>query len=727
MREISPYPIATQVSRRGALFAAAGVGAALADGLSTPPATAVEATTIHPAAPTISQAELDAAVVIASPVRFSEVDPTGTSDSALGLQKAINDTPEGGTLVVPAGTYLVSTEIYPRLGKSMKIVGYGATLVQTTNRPVVAVSGTYDQPIGVSQIAVVAGAGTTNPVARLTLNESPPWSAGDVVKLVSDDLIEGARPGDGILESRRGEFAVVRSVSADTVHLNGPLVDSYATNVRVARISRQTLQLEGLSFTAADGRMGSTNFPLLMLSRLTYPTVRNVSVVRASGTAMHMTSCYGYLIEDCQVGNAVDNTSAGIFGYGVLDTASAFGEIRGGVFRYVRHAYTDDTNRVAAGSDVGQFGRTFATLVSGVRAHMTTNAAFDTHHCSRATRFVSCSAVSGSNIGSGQCGFQLRGFGHTVTDCEVMNCDIGIQVLTETNGGDTWGHTIEGVRISGARAGALRVQVRTAGHPQALKRDTRLNARFSNVVARDCGFFLAAYNSTVDVTSSYYGAPVGAAGSETRCVFGDNSRITFTSTVFDFEANSAGTPRVISSSSTAGSNPGGQETVLLDCEIRATDSVASRAWGAVNGPAHTLRARNLRFTYPFRYMPGENLAPASEYTWYCDRAESPRSSPSSATFVLSNADWQGHLNRIVMSADLALFLNLTTTTDLVVPSLPAARIPGQVIVISHSGSGTFKLTNGSAARTKLIGNTDRVLVKGDLIRLTWNGAVWLEN
>lgn len=674
----------------------------------------------------VDEATADLMSVVAMPSRFAGIDPSAVSDSSAGLQAAINATPEGGTLVIPAGRYLVGTSIYPKLGKSIRIQAYGAVLIQNSSSPVLSLTGAYDQTFNVTAMSTSTPVGVSVPITKLSLSASSGWAPGDVVKICSDDVIDGARPGSDGLESRRGEFFVVRSVNGMTVYANGPLRESYATNVRVARISRQTFRLEGGEFQAAPTRVGQKNGAIILLSQLFAPTITRVFVSRASGPAFQMISCFGYSVIDCEVGRAIDDSSAGIFGYGVLDNSSSYGQVRGGLYRHVRHAFTDDTDRVAANSKLAGYGRTFAATIVGVQAVMTTNSSFDTHHSSEGTHFIGCTATSGGNQGQGQAGFQLRGRRHRITDCGAFGTDTGLQVINEAAGGESREHVVSGLTVHDTRGPAVRVQIHPAGHPEAARRDPFQAALISELTARRTNGFVFAYNADVELVNSHYQAPVGVDGQTVAGVYAENSIVRVRSTVLDFTANSAGIPRPISSGAPSGAIPGVQETEVSSVEIRANANVVARTFGAVNGSQHVFRARALRFTYPFKFMPGENLHAKSEYEWYCDRMDDNPTGRSSADFTLSNTDWQQQLERMPLSLDLALFARLTTTNNWTATSLPPGRRPGQTLTISHQGVNSWTLPSGPDARTKLRDGADRRLVNGDMIRLTWDGLLWAE-
>lgn len=676
--------------------------------------------------PTIGQGELDQIAVVAAAERFPGVDPTGNADSSAGLQAAINATPDGGSLVVPAGRYAVSTALFPKLGRSITIVGYGAVLVQSSSKPVVSLTGTYSPALSVTALSTSTTTGY-GPQTKLTLASAPGWTPGDVIKVVSDDVIPEGRPGPGDgAESRLGEFAVVQRVNGRTVYLNGLLREDYRANVRSCLTSSQSIRLVGLAFDVAATRIGLTNGPLIYLSKLRGPEIRDVKIRRAEGVALQLASCIAYVVSNMGVDYAADNSSNGQYGYGVLDNACAHGTVIGGVFRHVRHAYTDDTPRVQANSDPGGYGRTFDTLVSGVSAVMTTNTAFDTHHCSLAVTFAQCSATGGRSQGEGQYGFQLRGRDHRVVNCSVMSTEGGVQVMTEQSGGQSRGHLVTDLVVSNTAGPALRTSIRQPGHPDAGKRDVR-TLDVHDIIAENTGPLLISANADVRISGALYAASAGSAGTNVHGIYAENSLVELNDSRLDFTSNSAGTPRVIASGEIPGSQPGTQETSLSEVVVKANSDVVARTWAPISGPLHLVRARGLRFTYPFAMMPGEGLAEGSQVQWTCDEVSEVDSDwLSSAVHLFGNSTLPATLDRLNRSPDPILYLRGSSTVVLVSPALPTGAWAGQRLTIHYTDSRTLTIRHGSAFRTSLSQKADRVLTPDETLHLLWTGSVWRE-
>ncbi|QDH93511.1 minor tail protein [Gordonia phage Verity] len=354
-----------------------------------------------------------------------DIDATGVSDSAAGVRAALAATPEGGTLLLP-GTIRLSSG------------------VAVTNRSVtIQVEGTVNSDAGVAPFTFSASPETIYPVSALvattitnetgvtqaalslTLASTPPWKRGDAVKLFADDEVPGARLGDGVIESRFGQYHVVQSVSGTTVVLIGSLRDPCTMNVRVTRMPRHAVALTG------SGVFGQIGIPITF-RHLRAPQIK-ARILGSGGQGILLQGCYQPRAQ-VSIDDAPDNGT--VVGYGLIDNSGANGVFDIHASR-VRHAYTDDTPRIAAGStEVWKYGRSFAHRVAGSAAG-TSNTAWDTHAASEGVHF-DCIAVDCIGI------VGLRGRNHTGRFKGWRPAKSSWKFFSEPNRG-TWshGHDIE--------------------------------------------------------------------------------------------------------------------------------------------------------------------------------------------------------------------------------------------------------------------------------------------
>jgi len=666
-------------------------------------------------------------IVIADASNFPGIDPSGGADSTAGIQAAIDQCVDGGLLIIPGGLYLISAPISPKNGKSLRIRGYGATLVATSEKSVISLRGEYDPVFAVSQVEsalVKFESGASETTSVLTMATPPPWSAGDIIKVVSDDGIEGARND----RCRRGEFATVLRVETTRITIAGRLREVYSQNVRAARISRQSIGVEGLQFLASDDRLGEVNEALLSFSRLYNPSILNVQILRAGGHAMRFSSCYGYRVENVDVSYARDAPSASVLGYGVLDNSCSFGRVIGGTYRHVRHAYTDDTPSIAPNdADLAPYGRTYGTIVSGVHVTGVTAAGFSTHHSSEGGVFDACVVTAGAPVGSSAVGFELRGKAHSVQGCAAVGLTNGVLIRTESGGGESWGHTVTDFRAQGMTNAAIRVEIHPAGHPAGRARDSKFTARIDGVRSVESLRLLYAENARLSISNGHYLAPPGRDGDLLEGFFVRNSDISVRNTIIDYSENIAGRPRPFITGSSAGTTPGGQETTIDGLEIRIEPSASSRAYFAFGGAENRIYGTGIRFTHPFPRTPGESHIGTS-WQWTVDRRpEVPNSDISSRYYSLKSTALPATFSEILKSDDPEVIIHVNTEGKrLQVDQLPVGRRKGQRWIFLQTSSGELTFVNGASARTSLKSGANRILWKGRRLELVWDGELWHE-
>lgn len=672
---------------------------------------------------------VDAIAVVASADRFPGLDPSGDRDSAPALLAAMQTVPDGGTLLVPPGRYLVRQPLSPQDGKSITVSAYGALFIQAQSFSVFSLFGSYgtEYPVTSLTTAVVSFPNSSEPTTVLNLASAPTWAPGDVLRIVSDDVIPGSRPASGGLASRTGEFGVVYSVSGTTVTLAGRLRDPFTTGIRAALTSKQTMRIVGAEFETANSRFGQSNQALIAFANLHNPSVIDIRVRRAGDQVVSFLSCLGYLVQNADIALANDVPSSNILGYGVLDNSSSFGRIIGGTFRHVRHAYTDDSRRIAAGSDMRNYGRTFGAKIIGAQAHMTTSASFDTHASSEGTEFISCSANAGVPKGAQAIGFSLRGESHRVSNCTAIGMQYGVAVVSDSVGGESRGHKITGLFVRDSSRGGINVRLRSAGHPLAKQRDTTLNVTVEGYTDIGSPVLLYSEHATVNLRNVRWSAPAGVADGVYEGIYGRNSRVSVFDAVFDLRPNTAGVVRPLSAPSVAADEtPGPQNTVIDGLYILANQDVTGRSRTVTVGAQQIVQARRLRFSYPFPNAPGAS-SDLSVWQWECDHdPDVPASELNSSSYYLSGAAASGSLKEQLKSLDPVVSLQVNPSGSRTLAALASGKRRGQTLHVVVLGSGSLAVRNGSAYGTRLKGSQNRTLAVGDTMTLLWLGGIWVE-
>ncbi len=693
-------------SRRGVL--AAGVAAVGGWGASS----LMQPSSAHAADTPASSEVVDQIAIVATPDRFPGLDPTGAADSAAALKAAIAACPEGGTVIVPAGTYRLASTLSNE-GKSLTLIGDEATLVRAhPTAAAVLLTGAYDDPFSVTSITPVSVelGGGAQPGVQLAMSSAPGWSRGDVVKVFADDELPEVRQ-DSSNKSRVGDFMVVDRTSGNSAILVGSPNGEFSTNIRAARLRDIPVRFEGFRIdTDPAGVSAGWGGTTIVVSALMRPAIHDIHVRLATATAILMRGCYAYDVESVQIDRAVDNPSAGQFGYGILDNSSAYGVVRNLHARRVRHAYSDDTPRIATNSSVVLYGATYGTRVIDSVCHGASAAAFDTHSCSEFVTFDNCIAVDSRE------GFSLRGRNHAVKSCSAIRCTSGAQVITESSGADaSWGHRITDFHGEGLTGTGIRIIPRTSSsHSKYNQRETR-EVLLRNINLRNSAMpFMQVNNAIVDVNGFHATAP-SRVDDGANCAILSNSVVRGRDWTIDLQNVTSGASlRGVQSRQTG-------ELSIDGVEMRWRDGDASRVQGVVVGESSvTVSIRNARLTEPLS-TPSVGFARGSTIDW-TSKAQASR-------FITRREDEVSNsetVRLIYRAGDPQIILMCIVTDGKTVPALVASAIPGQILYVVNSGesAATVTVRHGAAYLTSLRGAANRRMTPNSMMSLVWTGTIW---
>nr|NKW58073.1 hypothetical protein [Prescottella equi] len=138
--------------------------------------------------------------------------------------------------------------------RTLTVESYGVTYTKATDGAIFSSAATVDTVYPVTALsAVTVNDENTAPGQRLTVSGNTGWSRGDIVQLVSDDVLPGGLPGGGTNEYRCGQHFMVHAASSGTVDLLGTLNDPMSTNIRVHRMRRHRVVFRGGRFTKTGG------------------------------------------------------------------------------------------------------------------------------------------------------------------------------------------------------------------------------------------------------------------------------------------------------------------------------------------------------------------------------------------------------------------------------------------------------------------------------------------
>ncbi|WP_426323946.1 hypothetical protein [Microbacterium sp. E-13] len=660
---------------------------------------------------------------------FEGLYPDGSGDSTAGLVAAINSVPEYGTAIIAPGTYAVSGPINGSR-VNIRLIGYGATLLQIAKSPVISGSGRWGTPYAITRMTIVdepsndPSVGTGKSI-KMTLQGTPPWRAGELIKLVSDDAIPESRTPDGATASRLGEYAVIKRTNGQTAYTVGLLREPFSANVRGVSVPADWIEVEGFTLRTADAGLsiGGGFGPLVTLTGLFRPRLINLRCPQAGAAVLQLNGCFAYLVDGVDIGYAANNTQSNPYqlGYGVYDNSSAYGTIQNSTFRYVRHAYTDDTPRIPAGTnEFWNLGRTYSTTVTNCHAIGTSGTAFDTHHASEQSQFFRCSAVNG---GAGAAAFGLRGKRHIVSHCRAEGVEIGVSIFTEAErGGRSWGHRISEVRLINIAKTALHLNINPTGHPSANTRDAETNAFIDRIWIDHARWAIDAVNAKVEIAGATVGLGPGSATETYAIVRNRNSAITVADSRFDLRANTAGAIQYCWGAALA--SGAYNDVTLRRVTVQQSQSAAERADRFFIGDSIQATVDNVVFDYPLRIMPG-SVTGNSSMVWRNEFNPSIARSDLSSAFHYFEGDVTAPLTAVWLSGDPHVTVQFKpSSSGMTLAPFGLGRMRAQRLTLLSTGSGTVVINHGSAARTRNITPAPVTLGADATASYFWDGSVW---
>lgn len=651
-------------------------------------------------------------------------DNTGTTDSASAFQSAINNAPNGGCIFIPAGSYLIGSAITNVVGgvyKSFHIHATGARIISTANTRIFDFRGRFEDVSIVGSITETAPtSGDRTWLTTLHFTNSLSWKAGDVIKIVADDEIPDARPGNGTLASRVGQWGVVFSVSGTSVTIRGRLRDPFTTNVRIGRITHTTVNIEGGIFSRTDSGIASL-YPTSLISfhTMANPQMQNVSIYRSSGTAIQFLSCAGWSVRGLDIGYVADDSSAGVFAYGIMDASSYGGSLSSSRFRRLRHAYTDDSYRIAANTpEISEYGRTYGAVVTDCIAEDTYSTSFDTHGSSEGATFSNLTVVNAAWP------VALRGRYHRLKNLRATDCYQGVIIFDEVNGNETHGHTLEDIIIVNPIDKGLLVDRRPSGHPNAGIRDGRISAYIRNYRIENAKVDQSVYlsNCTVQIACLDVIAAPSLTGSLPGLIAVVNSELRRSSEFkVDMTSHSSGGSARIIKVDTA------TNSILELDGLRVKGGSSLLQWIMSNGSTLISKVSNVLIDYQPTTVNG-GFAIGGWFDW------KSFDSKKSASFIevgQSEVTTVSVLRRITRTLGSTIYMEVSLdTASATIGTLEPGRFYGQqLIIFNKSTVHSLTIQHGSSFGTFIRSGTDKILAPGESTTLTWSthsGDSWAE-
>lgn len=652
---------------------------------------------------------------------YGVLDPTGATDMSPVLQAGMDATPDGGTFLIPPGNYRVNTPIVST-GKSINVASHGVELTYygaTGNA--LQLTGSWGDIFSVSSVTsgTVVVDNVTIPTVNLAVTGTPPYKIGDVIKLVADDALPGARPATGSNVARVGQFLVVHSVASGVVRcIADGLIDPFTTNIRLAKLNPVTCSIDGLTVTLPSSSAGTGRAGLISISEMMNPVLSNVTCVQSGGQAITVASCYGYAINDCTVGYATNDSANGIYGYGIADNTSSFGRVRGLNARDVRHAFTTNTNQTAANTGLVRYGRTYGAVISDSVAHSTSGASFDTHNDGQEVRFVNCASYDSGNVA-----FSLRGRKNSVIACRAIRARTGLYVFSEDGmDGDSWGHTIDNLVIDSPRHQAINFFLNKASNTMET-RPTNIGAITVINAPKDS---LAFTNATVRIRSLSVIAK-DLTGNTERLMVVNRSAVSIGTMSLDFTAQTSPVTGLLAG------------TLLNTATLRADDlkvqfgtqavvdkfaQLFDTSGGNPGTVTNTLQVDKGTLDY---YRIGVNLIPwaDSHPDTYVNYQVLKMAALTSSYIYFSTTLTGTPVHQLGRTTDKAITMAGTITAATNLPALRVGRYAGQSVYICNlNGSGTLTVRNGATYNLLTKTGADVALAPGSSITIIWDGTYW---
>jgi|ERR1700754_1280186 len=648
----------------------------------------------------------------------------GVTDDTPFIQAAVNACPDGGTVIVEPGTYVIATGPVIISGKSLTIDLTNAIISQKNDAEAFSFRGTLEAPLDASNITVVTTTGdeTTRDGVQITLSAPVTWQRGDVVKLVADDVLPGSRTDGAAVppaeRNRVGQFLTVQAMNGPgtVVTLMGTLRDPFTVNPRIARLLPVTGHLIGGDFRVHPDFVGfDFNAGVIQMLNLINPTIRGTQVSRAGSQAFGMGSCYQYNISDVVV-NYARNTPGTALGYAINDNCSEFGKLTDSHFVQVRHAFTSGANAIEPDEVLSAYGRTYGTIISACTSQGSQQSSFDTHLDADNVTFLGCIAVDSPTA------FNLRGRNHNVIGCTAKNVNFGVNMSDEQLGFN-YGHTVNGFTAHGVVLG-IRVQSRQSGHPLADVRDTRpvyiRNVNLEQVT----GFGMHLFNATViasDIRASWVGvmpnkgfqlANSHLLADDISCDFTDTLTGNLMVGIFGLNGDATHISRLTVNSVrvTAGS--------IFPSRVQYIVSIDEL------DVAHLVQIDRLMIPLE----PGLGICTESEIAGYIEWAISAGNNQNSAQYAaLSDADLvvAEKLGVIRRTHSGRFVLRTTQAANVILATLPTGGTSGQELLIINRGTGTVTVQHGVGPNTNLVGGTAKVLAPNESLRLVY-ASIWTQ-
>jgi len=300
-------------------------------------------------------------------------------------------------------------------GISINLIGRATLRPFSRTTSVFRATSEYEAATSVSSISTYEGtvSGIGGRSVSAVVSAGHTLATGDIVKVVSEDLIPTTKTSDN---SRNGEMATVTGVDGSTVYLDRVLDQTYTTSPRIAKISDRSCRVVGIKFQSTTGN-GTSGAALAIFRGFRSPEMV-VGIYDNDGVGLVLHGTYAARVF-ADVRNLTNNTSLGMYGYGVVEACTKNSHITIIQSGYARHAYT--TGAAGDSTSMYDYGEPEYSYITGESTGATSNA-FDTHEQGVGITFgeIVCTGVRSA--------FQSRSRRTRLEDLRVNGADFLLQV-----------------------------------------------------------------------------------------------------------------------------------------------------------------------------------------------------------------------------------------------------------------------------------------------------------
>ncbi len=222
-------------------------------------------------------------------------------------------------------------------------------------------------------------AGGTTPVHALHVADESAFTAGDRVKIVSDDPLPWSTTSP---VEKMAEIATVIGTGAGLVYLRRLLRIATATNIRVARLSTEILEWDQLWAEDEDPTLTGRSAPLIKITGAIEPRLTKPRIENARGEGIRFVSCFRPTTSDASGNRIKTDSSNAAYGYLIREFGGCVdGRHEGVTGEAIRHLFTTGApdNTADSSGDLHLYGGSIGAMVKVGWGGESTSAAFDLH------------------------------------------------------------------------------------------------------------------------------------------------------------------------------------------------------------------------------------------------------------------------------------------------------------------------------------------------------------